>query len=110
MKVSFTADGRYFEDGPECMIFPSKECRDWSQFKQPKTIEFKKGDHVLWHNNDGNEFLGVFDKYTEKEQGVVNLFQGDHYCSVDVFIKDLAKVEKFDQKWLNTGDAVLFCS
>lgn len=106
--ASFARDGRFYESfiGGECTLFPSKECRDWSQFKQPQQ-EFKKGDHILWHNNDNNEFLGVFVGYTENEQGVINLFQGDHYCGVDVYIKDLTKVEKFDPKMLKTGDAVL---
>ena len=35
--VSFTFDGRLFEefDG-ECVLFPSREERDWSKFKQTK--------------------------------------------------------------------------
>lgn len=33
----FTAYGRYCnQHDAECMLFPSKECRDWSQFKVPK--------------------------------------------------------------------------
>lgn len=37
--VSFTADGRYYPDYPnaECLLFPSKDNRDWSKFKvEPK--------------------------------------------------------------------------
>ena len=36
--VCFTSDGKYtlcFDDG-ECVLFPSKENRDWSTFKVPK--------------------------------------------------------------------------
>ena len=56
---SFTADGRmivYF-DG-ECVLFPSKEQRDWSKFKpkqpkfDPKTL--KPFDKVLVCNCDGD--------------------------------------------------------
>lgn len=37
--VHFTANGKYtlcFDDG-ECVLFPSKENRDWSTFKAPNT-------------------------------------------------------------------------
>ena len=105
--ATYANDGRYFKIvNAECALFPSKNCRDWGQFMQPQQ-EFKKGDHILWRNNDNNEFLGVFVGYTENEQGVINMFQEDHCCSVDVYIKDLTKVEKFNPKWLETGDAIL---
>lgn len=106
---SFTSDGRYFDgvNDAECILFPSKDCRDWAQFKQQKKSEFKKGDHILWHNTSDNCIFGVFDKYTDEGQCVINLFDGDHLKSTDVYIKDLTKVEKFDTKWLNTGDNVL---
>lgn len=104
----FVKDGRYFKyyhDG-ECVLFPSKDCRDWSQFKHPQH-EFKKGDHILWHNNDGNEFFGVFFRYTEDGQGVIRLLRGEIVSDWDIYIKDLTKVEKFDPKLFKTGDAVL---
>ena len=32
----FTGDGKYYiEYGGECVLFPSKEQRDWSKFKAP---------------------------------------------------------------------------
>lgn len=33
----FKADGTFFEYGGECVLFPSKENRDWSTFKAPNT-------------------------------------------------------------------------
>ena len=49
---NFTKDGRMFEDyNGECMLFPSKDQRDWSKFKikkpkfDPKTL--KSFDKVL---------------------------------------------------------------
>ena len=34
-KTSFTSDGRYLEDfAGECMLFPSKDQRDWSKFER----------------------------------------------------------------------------
>lgn len=52
--VSFTLDGLL--DGNydgECMLFPSKENRDWSTFKTPKKeYNFKPFDKVLVRDND----------------------------------------------------------
>ena len=50
--VSFTADGRYFNNYKgECMLFPSKDNRDWSNFKIQKEYEFKPFDKVLVRNS-----------------------------------------------------------
>ena len=48
--ISFTANGKYDGnfDNPECILFPSKENRDWSTFKVPKKHkEFKPFERVL---------------------------------------------------------------
>ena len=58
---NFTKDGRMFEDyNGECMLFPSKDQRDWSKFKptkpkfNPKNLQpFDKvlardGQHYCW--------------------------------------------------------------
>ena len=35
----FAADGRYYRyDNAECLLFPSKENRDWSKFNAPKAL------------------------------------------------------------------------
>lgn len=53
--VSFALDGRLDAnyDG-ECMLFPSKENRDWSTFKKEKKYEFKPFDKVLVRDDDKN--------------------------------------------------------
>jgi hypothetical protein len=106
--ASFTSDGLYFGccSKAECVLFPSKDCRDWSLFKHPQQ-EFKKGEHVIWHNNDGNEFLCVFVRHTIDRQGVVRFLRGETVSDWDVYTKDLTKVEKFDPKRFKTGDEVL---
>jgi hypothetical protein len=38
--ISFYSDGRWLENLGECILFPSKENRDWSKFNRP----FKDGD------------------------------------------------------------------
>ena len=45
--ISFTKDGRYNILG-ECVLFPSKNCRDWNQFKSGNPINV--GDYVLTYN------------------------------------------------------------
>ena len=49
-KFIFYSDGKYDRNG-ECMLFPSKDQRDWSKFKIPvkkfDTEEFKPFDKVL---------------------------------------------------------------
>ena len=54
-------------DGGECIIFPSKEMRDWSKF------QWEKGD-VLISNNDGTEV--IFDKWYDD---TYTNFSGKHY-------------------------------
>lgn len=46
-KEEFLYDGRYGMNG-ECMLFPSKENRDWSTFQRP----FKVGDIVQYITDD----------------------------------------------------------
>lgn len=45
----FYSNGIYWKfDGAECLLFPSKEDRDWSTFKAPKKeYQFKPFDKVL---------------------------------------------------------------
>ena len=67
---SFTSDGRLYENYPsaECLIFPSREMRDWTRF-------FKRGDVVI---KNGGGMAAVFDgwandTYTEFNT-TVNLY------------------------------------
>lgn len=56
---SFTSDGRFLVDGyeGECVLFPSKDNRDWSTFVAPKKVErfdtktLKPFDQVLVRDN-----------------------------------------------------------
>ena len=54
--ASFTKEGFYYADlSEECLLFPSKDQRDWSKFSAP------------WYNNEKNnkfdpKTLNVFDK------------------------------------------------
>lgn len=69
---SFTKEGRYFSVFPdgECVLFPSKENRDWSTFLTPKP-----GDFVYRKLNDGNEWISI---HKEVENGKVFSFADIH--------------------------------
>lgn len=60
--------GKLYDDG-ECVIFPSKEMRDWSKFA------WKKGDVLV--SNDGGEEV-IFDKWYDD---TYTSFYGNHYLN-----------------------------
>lgn len=49
VKITFTECGRYFSpDKGECLLFPSKDCRTWENFKAPwQHKNFEAGQKVL---------------------------------------------------------------
>ena len=82
-----TNDGRLLDDFPgECMLFPSKDQRDWSKFKvksnkpkfDPKTL--KPYDKVLVRDGDLGNWKNVFFSYIiERETCYPYLCLYDHY-------------------------------
>ena len=59
----FYHDGSYVKTG-ECLLFPSKENRDWSKFQR----QFKDGDIIFTHANClkvglGNTWISIFKEY-----------------------------------------------
>lgn len=64
----FDKNGKLYDDG-ECVVFPSKEMRDWSKF------QWKKGD-VLVSNDGGTEV--IFDKWYD---GTYTNFYSKHYLN-----------------------------
>lgn len=76
VKTSFDKEGHYLEDypGAECVLFPSKEQRDWEKFRLPvkkgdimmTEDKFKPFDKVLVRNNPfdlwyADIYLGYFE-------------------------------------------------
>ena len=57
-QLTFTRDGRLYDESPdgECVLFPSKDQRDWSKFKTPiKKFDYstlKPFDRVLVRDNN----------------------------------------------------------
>ena len=79
---NFTKDGRMFEDyNGECMLFPSKDQRDWSKFKakkpkfDPKTLQpFDKVLVKNFHYYDKNLWKCAF--YSHQNQHTeANIFK-----------------------------------
>lgn len=71
-------NGKLYDDG-ECVVFPSKEMRDWSKFA------WKKGDVLV--NKDRDAHI-VFEKFTDD---TYTTFTGRHYYMNDGENKDAAR-------------------
>ncbi len=54
--AGFYSDGKYNKNG-ECMLFPSRENRDWDNFY---ICPFKKGDFIVKGGLDSNKFIAIF--------------------------------------------------
>lgn len=83
-KECFTEDGRFYNefDG-ECVLFPSRECREWSKFNSPKfdTKMLKPFDQVLVRNSkDGCWFATIFSHIDGECNTYVASFTYWKYC------------------------------
>ena len=82
IEASFTKDGWYYADlGDECLLFPSKNQRDWSKFSAP------------WYQNEKNEKFdprtpNPFDKVLVKSENIFNW-----NCSL------FSNIDDFDSKY-----------
>lgn len=79
VQLNFDEYGKYCIEG-ECILFPSKEMRDWSKFA------WKKGDILLSKDND---VYIIFEKF---EDDAYTRFKGKHYlwkkCNVEDYNKE----------------------
>lgn len=103
-------DGRYIGnyDG-ECVLFPSKEQRDWSRFKQLVKPKFKVGDKIVYSLG---KRVGAPGSY-----GIISEITDDKYIFTDTsyaFIRNQDgwelvpdKKPKFDPKTLCPFDKIL---
>lgn len=81
--TSFTQDGRFLvECDGECMLFPSKENRNWSTFEVPKKeYNFKPYDKVLVRNYSTEWwYINFFSHITNKERKYECLHYSWKYC------------------------------
>lgn len=82
----FTSDGKYFGgySDAECMLFPSKDQRDWSKFGIPNQSkprpQFKPFDKVLVRDLDSERWRCDFFEEQEENEGFnVRCFRGVWY-------------------------------
>ena len=82
----FTSDGKYFGgySDAECMLFPSRDQRDWNKFIVPDQVpdqetkhQFKPFDKVLVRDLDSERWrCDFFEQQEEKEVFNVRCFRG----------------------------------
>ena len=77
----FTKDGllNIFYSNSECVLFPSKEQRDWNEFRLPAN----DGD-IMMSKNGNRPF--IFKKYKKHCRGMGECFS-DFYCGINKFGK-----------------------
>ena len=70
LTVSFAKDGKCNIDYPdsECVLFPSKENRDWNTFKVEKSYEFKPFDKVLVRDTEAGNWCCDYFSHKNKDQ------------------------------------------
>lgn len=98
-KEEFLFDGRYGMNG-ECMLFPSKENRDWDNFVPPIAPKFKKGDRIKRINTNIMHTIKAIDKqlYIFNDLQTIMIAHQDDYVLVP---------NKFDVSTLKPFDKVL---
>lgn len=80
VQLNFDEYGKYCIEG-ECILFPSKEMRDWRKFA------WKKGDILLSKDND---VYVIFEKF---EDDAYTRFKGKHYLWKKLDEEDYSKEE-----------------
>lgn len=83
---AFTSEGRIYSDYPdaECVLFPSKDQRDWNKFIVPDQVndqetehQFKPFDKVLVRDSDSERWIcDFFEQKEEKECFNMRCFRG----------------------------------
>lgn len=58
----FMDDGKFYDNDGVCVLFPSREQRDWSKFQKP----FKDGD-VIYVSTRRNSWVSIFKNDTENQ-------------------------------------------
>lgn len=97
-------DGTYYEGCGECLLFPSKENRDWSTFEIKKD-DFQVGDYIKVKSS-GKVYLIKQIKETGVLVSDIINSSSDFEFPIDKSIIS-EKVTKFDPKWLKPFDRVI---
>lgn len=89
-EYSFYSDGKFICDG-ECVIFPSREQRDWSKFEVPikrfNSKDFKPFDKVLLRDGYGFKWSpSFFEKISKEPSGKYSAVELISDCKWDMCI------------------------
>ena len=90
--VYFHSDGTYYRGG-ECMLFPSKEQRDWNEFMIP----FKDGDIIIKNEpNIGCKYcnIAIFKSYNSNSTNKMNV-----HCQVNGSNEFRTEMSIHHQNW-----------
>ena len=81
--VAFTAEGKWHDiEQSECLLFPSKDNRDWNKFNLPVNT-LKPFDKVLVKDSIDEKWkISLFSYYDEEDEDFPYICQngGYHYC------------------------------
>lgn len=109
--VTVTADGKYADVDGECILFPSKDQRDWSKFKvEPEMID----GEFYYCNYKGRKYVFIYkekdDLYKTNNYAIIKINESPYllkqnapiYCGNVVYFDELRKAtEEEKQQLLN---------
>lgn len=83
--VTFDREGKFFSnDNAECVLFPSKDNRDWSTFKAPwKHKHFEPGQKILVPYCDGTIYKWRLTFYSHYDESSKHHMTTDAMCFPD---------------------------
>jgi hypothetical protein len=98
----FTKEGKYYTyDDGECILFPSKENRDWSKFKSP--CQFKIGDVIY------NELSGLISIYRGDEHRFdVGYYTKEKLSYIITKLNTFIKIDNFNYRLATSAEKELF--
>lgn len=86
---TFTSDGRLYEQyhSAECILFPSREMRDWTKFFKRGDVVYSKAGKICaifegWVNDDYTEFNTTINFYVDDAQ-----YGKEEICYTNCFVK-----------------------
>ena len=95
IKREFYSDGRYYANG-ECMLFPSRENRDWSKFGvKPASFKFKVGDIIHKSGHPHYTIKAIEEDRYRLEKGFFLMFRDQNEWEIAKF--DIKSLKPFDK-------------
>lgn len=115
IKQIFTEKGCYvYSRFAECVLFPSKEQRDWNVWKaeQKKKHQYQVGDYIIFKGNDNlnplvYKILDIDNTFYEIEAISDPKEYTQSLSLFDPILENSIKVNQFDPKWLKPFNRVL---